>query len=247
MCGIVGYVGTYEAKKIVIDGLKKLEYRGCDSAGAAFYENDKFYVYKELGKPENLSFKIKMNNESNIGIGHTRLATNGKISLTNCHPHVSHNERFMIVHNGVISNYDELRKKYLSDYSFKSETDTEIIVALIEKLTNEGLSTLDAIGMLPKLLLGTYAILLVDNFFNNTIYFIKNKTPMIIGKSKDKVIIASDAKPIIGLCDEYLELNDEAYGYVTKSDVCLKNSDRSFNKLDKESEKELMDKKYILF
>ena len=132
MCGIVGYIGKLDARKIVLDGLTALEYRGYDSAGIALKKDDKVEIFKDKGRVDHLKSIVDTNCETHLAIGHTRWATHGVPSLSNSHPHTSNSGRFILVHNGVIENYKQLKVTKLGNYSFKSETDTEVIVTLIE-------------------------------------------------------------------------------------------------------------------
>ena len=246
MCGIIGYIGKNNAKNQIIDGLKSLRNRGEDSTGLALLHNDSFEIYKELGKIENLENKLSIFYESHIGIGHTRLATNGKVTLNNAHPHISNSNRFIIVHNGVIKNANDLKNKYLSNYNFYSETDTEVIVNLID-LFSLNHSVLDAIKKTISLLDGTYALLILDQQDINKIYVVKNKTPMIIGKNENEVIISSEVKALIGYSNEYIELSDKAYGVITKNGITLYDNNSSFNELTKDTIDELLSKDSILY
>lgn len=246
MCGIIGYIGKYDAKTRIIQGLKSLRNRGQDSSGIALLHNNKYEVYKELGEVENLENSLDSSLNSNIGIGHTRLATNGKVTLNNAHPHISNSGRFILVHNGIIKNANELKDKYLSNYIFKSETDTEVIVNLID-LFSKDLTVIKTLEKIINLLDGTYALLLLDQFDLNKIYVVKNKTPMIIGKSNYEIIISSDVKALISNSDEYIELSDKSYGVVSKDDITLYNINDKFKKLTNEDINMLLSKKNILY
>ncbi len=182
MCGIVGFTGKRDAKEIVLNGLKKLEYRGYDSAGMSLFNNydSRFDVFKETGRVNRLVQNTLNTRLSNCGIGHTRWATHGKVTRENAHPHVSSSGRFIIVHNGVIENSEELYKQYLPDYELKSETDTEIVAHLIEIFSKQ-LAVDNAIVTTLKLLKGSYALLVVDNENPEIIYAAKNRSPLLIG------------------------------------------------------------------
>ena len=147
MCGIVGYIGEADAKEILLKGLEKLEYRGYDSAGIAVLNEEGVVVFKEKGRIADLRDVVDEDVDANIGIGHTRWATHGVPNQLNAHPHQSTTKRFTLVHNGVIENYHLMKKAYLSNVEMASDTDTEVIVQLIEKFSQDGLSTIDA---LPK-------------------------------------------------------------------------------------------------
>ena len=181
MCGIVGYIGTEDSKEILLRGLEKLEYRGYDSAGIAVVNNEGVHVFKEKGRIAELRQAVDNSVVAPAGIGHTRWATHGVPSQENAHPHQSTSGRFTLVHNGVIENYAILKREYLQDVTFKSETDTEVIVQLIEKIAAEGLDVEEAFRKTVSLLHGSYALALVDNKDKNTIYVAKNKSPLLVG------------------------------------------------------------------
>ncbi|MBU9720171.1 MULTISPECIES: glutamine--fructose-6-phosphate transaminase (isomerizing) [Bacillaceae] len=222
MCGIVGYVGTDDAKEILLRGLEKLEYRGYDSAGIAIAGNDGVHVYKEKGRIATLRECVDQNDEGFIGIGHTRWATHGVPSQVNAHPHQSTNKRFTIVHNGVIENYEQLRREYLQDVELASDTDTEIIVQLIERFAREGMATEEAFRKALSLLKGSYATALLDNEDTETIYVGKNKSPLLVGLSDNVNVVASDAMAMLQVTNEYVELMDKEIVIVTKENVTIK-------------------------
>ena len=156
MCGIVGYIGYDNAKEVLLKGLEKLEYRGYDSAGIALVNDEGTTVFKEKGRIADLrNVADNSDVDGTVGIGHTRWATHGVPNYENSHPHQSASKRFTLVHNGVIENYEELRDQYVSDVNFLSETDTEVIVQLVEHFSNEGLSTEEAFTKVVKLLHGS--------------------------------------------------------------------------------------------
>ena len=212
MCGIVGFTGKRDAKEIVLNGLKKLEYRGYDSAGMSLFNlyDSRFDVFKETGRVNKLVQNTLNTRLSFCGIGHTRWATHGKVTKENAHPHVSSSGRFIIVHNGVIENSEELYKQYLPNYILKSETDTEIIAHLIEIFSNQ-LAVNNAIVTTLKLLKGSYALLVVDNENPDIIYAAKNRSPLLIGTSKEGTTIASDVLALNGYCENYVPLKDHTF------------------------------------
>ncbi len=216
MCGIVGYVGSdTKAKDVVMNGLRRLEYRGYDSAGITLY-NARFRIfdtYKDIGRVEHLAQISKLAMPSTIGMGHTRWATHGAVTKNNAHPHSSQSGRFIAVHNGVIENSDELKKQYLSDIYFSSDTDTEVIIQMIEKLSIQ-MSVENAISTTLKLLEGSYALLIIDTHNPETIYAGKNKSPLVLGSSKDGHIIASDIMALSDYCDSFVALKDETFTVV---------------------------------
>ncbi|MCH4432795.1 glutamine--fructose-6-phosphate transaminase (isomerizing) [Staphylococcus haemolyticus] len=226
MCGIVGYIGYDNAKELLLSGLEKLEYRGYDSAGIAVANDNGTTVFKEKGRIAELR-KVADNNDTDghVGIGHTRWATHGVPSTVNSHPHQSNNERFTLVHNGVIENYEELKSEYLSDVTFQSETDTEVIVQLVERFSNKGLETEEAFSKVVSLLHGSYALGLLDNQDSDTIYVAKNKSPLLVGVGEGFNVIASDALAMIKVTNEYKEIHDHEIVIVKKDSVTIKDLD----------------------
>ncbi|RDZ08383.1 glutamine--fructose-6-phosphate transaminase (isomerizing) [Priestia megaterium] len=225
MCGIVGYIGTEDSKEILLRGLEKLEYRGYDSAGIAVVNNEGVHVFKEKGRIAELRQAVDNSVVAPAGIGHTRWATHGVPSQENAHPHQSTSGRFTLVHNGVIENYAILKREYLQDVTFKSETDTEVIVHLIEKIAAEGLDVEEAFRKTVSLLHGSYALALVDNEDKNTIYVAKNKSPLLVGVGEGFNVVASDAMAMLQVTDQYVELMDKETVIVTKEGVTIKTLD----------------------
>ncbi|MDN3019859.1 glutamine--fructose-6-phosphate transaminase (isomerizing) [Paenibacillus sp. BSR1-1] len=223
MCGIVGYIGNNDSKEILLKGLEKLEYRGYDSAGIAVKNENGIHVFKEKGRIADLRAIVDENVLAKIGIGHTRWATHGVPSKVNSHPHQSTSGRFTLVHNGVIENYDLLKRKYLTDVTFVSETDTEVIVQLVERFASEGLEVLEAFRKTLTLLHGSYALALLDAEDNETIYVAKNKSPLLVGLGSGFNVVASDAMAMLQVTDQYLELMDKEIVIVTKDDVTIQN------------------------
>lgn len=226
MCGIVGYIGYDNAKELLLSGLEKLEYRGYDSAGIAVANDNGTTVFKEKGRIAELR-KVAdgEDTDGNVGIGHTRWATHGVPNYENSHPHQSTTERFTLVHNGVIENYEELRNEYLSDVSFISETDTEVIVQLVEYFSNSGLDTEAAFTKVVSLLDGSYALGLIDNEDKDTIYVAKNKSPLLIGVGDDFNVIASDAIAMLQVTNRYKEIHDHEIVIVKRDEVIIKNQE----------------------
>ncbi len=225
MCGIVGYIGNSDAKEILLKGLEKLEYRGYDSAGIAVENNSGIHVFKEKGRIADLRAVVDQDVFAQTGIGHTRWATHGVPSHANAHPHQSESGRFTLVHNGVIENYQILKREYLQGVSFKSETDTEVIVALVEKFAEEGLSTEAAFSKTLTLLKGSYALALLDAQQNGFIYVGKNKSPLLIGKGEGFNVIASDAMAMLQVTDQFVELMDKEMVIVTQEQITIKKLD----------------------
>lgn len=221
MCGIVGYIGNQDAKEILLKGLEKLEYRGYDSAGIALSNGEGVQVFKEKGRIADLRNIVDEDVFASAGIGHTRWATHGVPSRLNAHPHKSASERFTIVHNGVIENYDLLKKEYLSDVSLKSDTDTEVVVQLIEHFVETGSDVKAAFVQTLKLLKGSYAFALLDEQNKDMIYVAKNKSPLLIGLGESFNVVASDAMAMLQVTDQYVELVDKEIVIVTKDAVTI--------------------------
>ncbi|WP_066299930.1 glutamine--fructose-6-phosphate transaminase (isomerizing) [Bacillus sp. FJAT-29937] len=225
MCGIVGYIGNLDSKEILLKGLEKLEYRGYDSAGIAVMNENTVHVFKEKGRIADLRNKVDFDVDAGLGIGHTRWATHGVPSVANAHPHQSASGRFTLVHNGVIENYEILKREYLQDVPFKSDTDTEVIVQLIELFANEGLTTDEAFRKTLKSLHGSYALALLDEQDNETIYVAKNKSPLLVGLGDTFNVVASDAMAMLQVTDQYVELMDKEVVIVRKDEVAIVNLD----------------------
>jgi len=221
MCGIVGYIGNSDSKEILLRGLEKLEYRGYDSAGLALMNESGVHVSKEKGRIADLRAIVDTDLFASAGIGHTRWATHGVPSTTNAHPHQSSSGRFTLVHNGVIENFDILKREYLQGAPFKSETDTEVIVQLIELFANDGLATVEAFRKTLKLLKGSYALALLDEKDQETIYVAKNKSPLLVGLGDTFNVVASDAMAMLQVTDQYVELMDKEMVIVTQSKVTI--------------------------
>ena len=212
MCGIVGYIGELKATDVILNGLKKLEYRGYDSCGISFLGNKKsrFITYKTPGRVDYLINSFDYNIDNFIGIGHTRWATHGEPNQVNSHPHSSSSDRFIVVHNGVIDNYRELTVKYLEGVKFVSETDTEVIANLIE-LFSKDMNAEEAIRKTLSLLEGSYALLIMDNEATDTIYAAKNKSPLIIGSSDKGITFGSDLMALVGNSEYYYLIEDKTF------------------------------------
>ena len=223
MCGIVGYVGKKPVKQILIDGLRELEYRGYDSAGIAVLQNHQFSLFKAVGKLINLEEKAQgfETQGFSVGIGHTRWATHGKPTELNAHPHLGKNS--YVVHNGIIENYQEL-KTMLSSHGvqFLSQTDTEVIVHLFEFHLKTAATPFEAFTQTLHELSGAYAILLVNASVNDTIYFAKHGSPMIIGRNAEgETLFGSSDAAMIGKCHEVIYLEDGHYGYASSDGISL--------------------------
>ncbi|MBL7682134.1 MAG: glutamine--fructose-6-phosphate transaminase (isomerizing) [Flavipsychrobacter sp.] len=218
MCGIVGYIGSREAFPILIKGLKRLEYRGYDSAGIALLNGD-LSVYKKAGKVSELE-KVTDGQKLNatIGIGHTRWATHGEPNDANAHPHLSQSGNLAIIHNGIIENYaaikEELQKR---GYTFNSDTDTEVLVNLVEEVWKQDKSTLeDAVRVALNEVVGAYAIVVIDKNNPDQLIAARKGSPLVIGIGEDEFYIASDASPIIEYTKNVVYLDDQEYGVVNR-------------------------------
>ena len=211
MCGIIGYIGKKNASKIIIEGLQRLEYRGYDSAGLAILNGKDLYLCREVGDLQNLIDTIKeFPVKGNLGIGHTRWATHGEPSRINAHPHTDCKDQIIIVHNGIIENFEQLKEKLLSTgHKIKSETDSEVIAHLIEEYLNNGAQTLEQ-AMLCALMdiKGTYAITAISRKEPNKIVAARSGSPLILGVGENETFIASDASAIIPYTRKTVFLED---------------------------------------
>ncbi|MBS3681277.1 glutamine--fructose-6-phosphate transaminase (isomerizing) [Ornithinibacillus massiliensis] len=225
MCGIVGYIGQQDSKEVLLNGLEKLEYRGYDSAGIAVLNESGLNLFKVKGRIAALRESVDESIHATMGIGHTRWATHGEPSVNNAHPHQSTNGRFTLVHNGVIENYLDLKREYLQDVTFKSETDTEVIVQLIEKFYETTQSTLESFRQAMELLKGSYAIAMIDNEDRDTLYVSKNKSPLLVGLGEGFNVVASDAMATLKVTDQYLEIHDKEIVIVKRESVSIQQLD----------------------
>lgn len=226
MCGIVGVVGNTNATEILIQGLEKLEYRGYDSAGIfVIDEGKKGHLVKSVGRIADLQAKIDSEVVGSTGIGHTRWATHGQATEANAHPHTSANGRLILVHNGVIENYLQIKDEYLSGDTFKGETDTEIAVHMIGHFVDEGNSVLDAFKKALHIIQGSYAFALIDSENPDTIYVAKNKSPLLIGIGNGYNMVCSDAMAMIRETSEFMEIHDKELVVLTKDSVTVSDYD----------------------
>ncbi|MBD1423429.1 glutamine--fructose-6-phosphate transaminase (isomerizing) [Sphingobacterium chuzhouense] len=226
MCGIVGYVGSNLAYPVLIDGLKKLEYRGYDSAGVALHTGNSIKVYKKEGKVSALEESVYGKNiQATIGIGHTRWATHGEPSDRNAHPHSSNSGNIAMIHNGIIENYAQLKNELLQKgYTFKSDTDSEVLVNFIEdiKINNE-CSLEEAVRIALKRVVGAYVILLLDNDLPDTIIAARKGSPLVIGIGENAHYLGSDASPMLAYTKEVVYINDYELAIVRPDELILKN------------------------
>jgi glucosamine--fructose-6-phosphate aminotransferase (isomerizing) len=228
MCGIVGYIGHREAWPIVIKGLKRLEYRGYDSAGIALASEEGLNIYKKAGKVQELeNFAEGKNLTGTAGIGHTRWATHGAPSDRNSHPHTSNDGKLTIIHNGIIENYATLKEELISrGHEFKSDTDTEVLVHLIEEIyKNEKIDLLEAVRLALHEVSGAYAIVLMDEENPDQLIAARKGSPMVIGVGQGEYFIASDATPIVEYTKNVIYLNDNEIAFVKRDELLIKRLD----------------------
>lgn len=233
MCGIIGYIGTKKAKPILINGLLRLEYRGYDSAGIATIENNGIKIMKEKGRIANLEAMDGINNlEGTIGIGHTRWATHGKPSATNSHPHYDNDNIFAVVHNGIIENYHELRK-FLeeNDYTFFSDTDTEVIPNLINFYYKKEKDFLKAVKIACDELKGSFALEILCKFYPDNMIVVRQDSPLVIGKGLDENYISSDIPAILSFTKDFYFLNDREFAVLSRNNIVF--YDNNLNKIEK--------------
>ena len=233
MCGIVGSVGLKNPKEYVSKGLKMLDYRGYDSAGIAYF-NSGIKIYKDVGSVEHLMTIVPHTITTNVMIGHTRWATHGAPTKLNTHPHISFNQRICLVHNGVIENYKEL-KSFLTkkNYSFYGETDSEVVANLLEYYYLNNNDIIETIKIVKSLIKGSYAITFFTDDIKDTLYILKKASPLVVGKGKDFNLVASDASPMIEYTNEFIELEDNEFGYINSKEVVI--YDEQGKPIDKEA------------
>jgi glucosamine--fructose-6-phosphate aminotransferase (isomerizing) len=220
MCGIVGYIGPREAYPILIKGLKRLEYRGYDSAGVALL-NDSLNVYKCKGKVADLEEFIGDNDTSGtLGMGHTRWATHGEPNDSNAHPHFSRSENLAIIHNGIIENYQTLKEELINrGHTFSSDTDTEVLIQLIEDIIdNEKVDLEKAIRIALNQVIGAYALVIISRHDNNTLYAARKGSPLVVGIGEGEFFIASDATPIVEYTKNVVYLDDEEVAIIKRDE-----------------------------
>lgn len=227
MCGIVGYIGPRDASPILIKGLQRLEYRGYDSAGIALInEDEELNVYKSVGKVSDLNAHIKSRDVSgHVGMGHTRWATHGEPNNVNAHPHVSEDGDLAIIHNGIIENHDVLRRELKNrGYEFKSQTDTEVLVHLIDDIQkNAQVPVEEAVRLALREVIGAYAIVILSKKDPNMLIAARKGSPLVIGVGHEEYFLASDATPIVEYTRNVIYLNDNELAVVRNTGLVLKN------------------------
>ena len=224
MCGIVGYIGDKEKKEGILSGLKELEYRGYDSAGMAVMSDGKIDFFKAVGKLENLALKTKDFTSEGFGvaIGHTRWATHGKADEKNAHPHLSMHKEVVLVHNGIIENFADL-KNFLQEkgYSFYSDTDTEVAVNLIEYFYLKEKDVLKALLAVQKELKGSYAFAIMFKDDANTLYAMRKDSPLVVGKGQNGFYPASDVSAFLDYTKEFYKLENKEILSLTENEIHL--------------------------
>ena len=218
MCGIVGYIGDNSASDVLINGLEKLEYRGYDSCGVAVLNKDKLEICKTTNRIDSLRYKVEHLKDFNMGIGHTRWATHGGVSEINAHPHKDNKNRFIVVHNGIIENYMEL-KKLLKDngYEFYSETDTEVIPNLINM--NYRGNFLEAVKRTTDMLYGSYALGVISTLEPETLIATKKNSPLVVGIGENENFIASDYSAILKYTKNIAVLENNEFAVLKDKEV----------------------------
>ena len=225
MCGIVGYAGKTNVIKNIMTGLKSLEYRGYDSSGIAYLDkNNNIKIYKKVGQIKNLDQILNYEDEASLGISHTRWATHGGVTDTNAHPH--NQGKITLVHNGIIENYEELKKELEKEgYNFKSSTDSEVAAALIDKLYKENKDMLKTLVILKDKLKGSYAFNIINSDIPNKIYGIRKDVPLIVGVSDHGNMFASDIPAILHVTNKYIVLNNNEIVELEQDNVKYYNSE----------------------
>ncbi len=243
MCGIVGYIGEKNGIPIVIEGLKRLEYRGYDSSGICYHKSGTLRIKKKKGKVSDLEALISKNSFGNIVMGHTRWATHGKPSDKNAHPHISMNKKISIVHNGIIENYDSIKEGLIQrGYKFKSETDTEVLVNLIEYVQIDlKVSLIEAVQQALTQVIGAYSIAVMSSNDSSNLVLAKKGSPLVIGVGQEEHYIASDPSPFLKYTKKAIYLDDDEVAEISKNKLSILTFDKkikspTINKLTMELE-----------
>ena len=225
MCGIVGYAGKTNVIKNIMTGLKSLEYRGYDSSGIAYLDkNNNIKIYKKVGQIKNLDQILNYEDEASLGISHTRWATHGGVTDTNAHPH--NQGKITLVHNGIIENYEEIKKELEKEgYNFKSSTDSEVAAVLIDKLYKENKDMLKTLIKLKEILKGSYAFNIINSDIPNKIYGIRKDVPLIVGVSNHGNMFASDIPAILHVTNKYIVLNNNEIVELEQDNIKYYNSE----------------------
>ena len=231
MCGIIGYIGKkHNGVDVIIDGLKHLEYRGYDSSGIAFIEDNKVVIKKEVGRITNLE-KLLDNNKTTLGIGHTRWATHGKPTKTNAHPHKQ--GVITLVHNGIIENFMDIKEELIKNgYTFSSDTDTEVASAYIDYLYKENHDMIKALSLASKKFIGSYAFGIINEDEKDKLYALRKDSPLIIGIGEDENFIASDVPSILKYTNKYIDIDNDEVIKLTENNIEVYNLE--CKKIDKQ-------------
>lgn len=231
MCGIIGYIGKkHNGVDVIIDGLKHLEYRGYDSSGIAFIEDNKVVIKKEVGRITNLE-KLLDNNKTMVGIGHTRWATHGKPTKTNAHPHKQ--GVITLVHNGIIENFMDIKGELIKiGYTFNSDTDTEVASAYIDYLYKENHDMIKALSLASKKFIGSYAFGIINEDEKDKLYALRKDSPLIIGIGEDENFIASDVPSILKYTNKYIDIDNDEVIKLTENNIEVYNLE--CKKIDKQ-------------
>lgn len=227
MCGIVAYVGHQNASEIIIKGLRRLEYRGYDSAGIALINDDGLNVFKKQGKVAELeAFLVGKNTKSTIGMGHTRWATHGAPTDENAHPHFSQSGDLAIIHNGIIENYSALKQDLQNKgYTFKSETDSEVFINFIEDIYKNNDGTLEeAVRLALTKVVGAYAIVILSSKHPEQLIAARKGSPLVVGVGKDEFFLASDASPIVEYTNEVIYMNDYEIALIKDGEITIRDT-----------------------
>ena len=231
MCGIIGYIGKkHNGVDVIIDGLKHLEYRGYDSSGIAFIEDNKVVIKKEVGRITNLE-KLLDNNKTMVGIGHTRWATHGKPTKTNAHPHKQ--GVITLVHNGIIENFMDIKEELIKNgYTFNSDTDTEVASAYIDYLYKENHDMIKALSLASKKFIGSYAFGIINEDEKDKLYALRKDSPLIIGIGENENFIASDVPSILKYTNKYIDIDNDEVIKLTENNIEVYNLE--CKKIDKQ-------------
>jgi glucosamine--fructose-6-phosphate aminotransferase (isomerizing) len=228
MCGIVAYIGRKEAYPILINGLKRLEYRGYDSAGVAIIQHHGIALYKRRGKVSDLEdYCMNKDMSAHVGIAHTRWATHGEPNNENAHPHLSENGKLALIHNGIVENYVVLKQELMRrGYTFRSNTDTEVLVHLIEDIyKNEQVDLAEAVRLALSGVVGTYALAVLSAENPDRLIVAKRGSPLLIGVGDNEYFIGSDGAPIVEYTKQVIYLKDGEVAVVSsKQEIVIKNS-----------------------
>ena len=224
MCGIVGYIGPKNATSIVLTGLRRLEYRGYDSAGIAYIQENNLIINKKSGKVKTLEQSLPHSLYSNICIGHTRWATHGPPTDLNAHPHVSMNKNLAIIHNGVIENYLTIKEGLTKrGYKFNSGTDTEVLINLVEDVQkNEKTNLFKAIQLALSQVIGAYSLVVIDKNNPQKLIVAKKGSPLLIGVGENENFIASDPSPFVEYTKNVIYLNDDEIAEISQEEIIIK-------------------------